>query len=141
MHISADFVTVWEKFLFQLKALQKRMQKDASRFFVAQVGPEIYEKNEMLKNRGMCFFVIHCRQCNALIICSHLVSTSFCVMFQFWYYRFSWHSLNFDCLLKLNRIFLKNHILKISNLLNNASVDNYYSGRSEYLETYWSVWS
>ena len=32
------------------------MQKDISRFFVAQAVPEIYEKNEMLKNRGMCFF-------------------------------------------------------------------------------------
>ena len=36
------------------------MQKDASRFFVAQAGPEIYEKNEMLKNRVNVFFVIHC---------------------------------------------------------------------------------
>ena len=60
MHISADFVTECEKFLFQLKALQKRMQKDGSRFFVAQAFPEIYEKNEMLKKGGMCFFVIDC---------------------------------------------------------------------------------
>ena len=56
LHISTDFVTVCEKFLFQLKALQKRMQKEASRFFVAQAGPEIYEKNEMLKNRVDVFF-------------------------------------------------------------------------------------
>ena len=28
------------------------MQKDVSRFFVAQAAPEIYKKNEMLKNRG-----------------------------------------------------------------------------------------
>ena len=38
------------------KALQKKMQKDVSRFFVAQAVPEIYEKNEMLKNRGEVFF-------------------------------------------------------------------------------------
>ena len=37
------------------------MQKDVSWFFVAQAVPEIYEINEMLKSRGMCFFVIHCR--------------------------------------------------------------------------------
>ena len=36
------------------------MQKDVSRFFASQAVPEIYEKNEMLKNRGMCFFVIDC---------------------------------------------------------------------------------
>ena len=56
MHISADFVTVCEKFLFQLKALQKKDAKEASRFFVAQAGPEIYEKNEMLKTRVDVFF-------------------------------------------------------------------------------------
>ena len=33
-----------------------KMQKDKSRFFVAQAVPEIYEKNEMLKNRGDVFF-------------------------------------------------------------------------------------
>ena len=37
------------------------MQKDKGRFCVDQAVPEIYEKNEMLKSRGMCFFVIHCR--------------------------------------------------------------------------------
>ena len=36
------------------------MQKDVGRFFVAQAVPEIYEKNEMLKNRGDFFFVIDC---------------------------------------------------------------------------------
>ena len=36
------------------------VQKEANRFFVDQVVPEIYEKNEMLKSRGMCFFVIDC---------------------------------------------------------------------------------
>ena len=61
MHISADFDTKCQKFLLQLKALQKRMQEDASDLFVAQAVPEIYEKNELLKNRGMCFFVIDCR--------------------------------------------------------------------------------
>ena len=61
MQISADFVTWFDKFLFQLKALQKRVQKDVNRFFVAQAVPEIYGKNERLKNRGMCFFVIDCR--------------------------------------------------------------------------------
>ena len=64
MHISADFVTGYEKFLFQLKVLQKRMQKNLSRFFVAQAVPEIYVKNEVLKNRGMFFFVIHCMSIN-----------------------------------------------------------------------------
>ena len=60
MHISVDFVTECEKFLFQLKALQKRVQKDVNRFIVPQAVPEIYKKNERLKNRGMCFFVIDC---------------------------------------------------------------------------------
>ena len=36
------------------------MQKDVNRFIVPQVVPEIYRKNERLKNRGMCFFVIEC---------------------------------------------------------------------------------
>ena len=60
MHISADYVTECEKFLFQLKALQKRVQKDVNKFIVPQAVPEIYRKNERLKNRGMCFFVIDC---------------------------------------------------------------------------------
>ena len=58
MHISADFVTECEKFLFQLKALQKRMQKNVSRFCVAQAVPEIYMKKEMLKDRGDVFFLL-----------------------------------------------------------------------------------
>ena len=37
------------------------MQKDVNRFIVPQAVPEIYRKNERLKNRGMCFFVIDCR--------------------------------------------------------------------------------
>ena len=36
------------------------MQKDVNRFIVPQSVPEIYRKNERLKNRGMCFFVIDC---------------------------------------------------------------------------------
>ena len=56
MHISADFFTKCEKFLFQLKALQKRVQHDVNRFIVPQVVPEIYMKNERLKNRGDVFF-------------------------------------------------------------------------------------
>ena len=60
MQISADFVTWFDKFFFQLKALQKRVQKDVNRFIVPQAVPEIYRKNERLKNRGMCFFVIDC---------------------------------------------------------------------------------
>ena len=56
MHLSADFVTWFDKFLFQLKALQKRVQKDENRFIVPQAVPEIYRKNERFKNRGMCFF-------------------------------------------------------------------------------------
>ena len=58
--MSADFVTECEKFLFQLKAIQKRVQKDENRFIVPQAVPEIYRKNERLKKRGMCFFVIDC---------------------------------------------------------------------------------
>ena len=34
------------------------MKKDANRFFVAQAVPEIYEKKEMLKNRGDVFFLL-----------------------------------------------------------------------------------
>ena len=56
LHISANFFTRCEKFLFQLKVLQKRMQKDVNRFFVAQAVLEIYGKNARLKNRGYVFF-------------------------------------------------------------------------------------
>ena len=56
--MSADFVTECEKFLFQLKALQKRVQKDVSRFIVPQAVSEIYRKNERLKNRGDVFFLL-----------------------------------------------------------------------------------
>ena len=62
-----DFVTRFEKYLVQLKALQKRVQKDENKYFVAQSVPEIYGKNERLKNSGMCFFVIDCttrKNCN-----------------------------------------------------------------------------
>ena len=46
--------------MFQLKALQKRVQKDGNIFFVAHAVPEIYRKNERLKTGGMRFFVIDC---------------------------------------------------------------------------------
>ena len=58
--MSADFVTECEKLLFQLKALQKRVQKDVNIFFVAQAVQEIYGKSKRLKNRGDVFFVIDC---------------------------------------------------------------------------------
>ena len=57
LQISADFVTWFDKFLFQLKALQKRMQKDENRFTVPQAVPEIYRKNERLKTGG-CVFLL-----------------------------------------------------------------------------------
>ena len=38
-------MTGFEKLFFHLKALQTRMQIDVNKFFVAQVVPEIYSKN------------------------------------------------------------------------------------------------
>ena len=72
MQISADFVTWFDKFLFQLKALQKRVQKDVNRFIVPQAVPEIYMKNERWKNRGMCVFVIDCISRLEVTLSSHL---------------------------------------------------------------------
>ena len=51
-------MTGFEKFLFQLKTLQKWMQKDVNRFFVAQAVPEINGKKERLKNCGDVFFLL-----------------------------------------------------------------------------------
>ena len=51
LKISADFVTVFAKTNFHLKAFQTRMQIDEKTFFVAQVVPEKYAKNTYFKNR------------------------------------------------------------------------------------------
>ena len=45
LEISADFATRFEKNLLHLKALQARMQIAVNTFFVAEVVPEIYPKN------------------------------------------------------------------------------------------------
>ena len=58
------FFTRFVKFLFQLKALQKRVQKDVNRFIVPQAVPDIYRKNERLKNRGDVFFCYRLYGCN-----------------------------------------------------------------------------
>ena len=55
MHISADFFIGCEKFLFQLKALQKRMQKDKGRFFLAQA---LREKRNVEKLGGCVFLLL-----------------------------------------------------------------------------------
>ena len=57
MHISADYVNECEKFLFQMKALQKRVQKDVNRFIVPQVVPEIYAKTKVSKT-ARCVFLL-----------------------------------------------------------------------------------
>ena len=54
---SGDFVITFEKFIFQLKALQKLMQMMAYRFFVGQSFQEIYAKND----RFIHFFASFCR--------------------------------------------------------------------------------
>ena len=58
MQTSADFVTKLEKFLLQLKALQKRLQKDVKRFFVAQAVSEIYGKKRKVEKQGVCVFLL-----------------------------------------------------------------------------------
>ena len=60
LQISADFVTGFENFFFHLKALQTRMQIDEIFFFVAQVVPEIYMKNDRLINSQIHVFASHC---------------------------------------------------------------------------------
>ena len=57
LHISTDFVTECEKFLFQLKALQKRVQKDENRFIVHLLygSGDKHEKRKVEK-QGDVFF-------------------------------------------------------------------------------------
>ena len=54
--MSAEFVTECEKLLLQLKALQKREQKDVNRFIVPQAIPEIYMKKCKVEKQGDVFF-------------------------------------------------------------------------------------
>ena len=48
LQISADFLTRFVKFFFHLKDLQKRMQIDVEKFFVAQVIPRYTRKLQQL---------------------------------------------------------------------------------------------
>ena len=53
-NISWFFHQIWKI----LVATGSWVQKDLNRFFVAQAVPEIYGKNERLKNRGDVFFLL-----------------------------------------------------------------------------------
>ena len=65
--------------MFQLKALQKRMQKNISRFFEAQAVPEIYEKN-----RGMWVFLFTVYvMLNAVYICFYGLKCILTFLFLF----------------------------------------------------------
>ena len=57
LQISADFVAGFEKFVFHLKARQKRVLIDENNFFCSLIGSGEYAKNTSFKNSQMCFLL------------------------------------------------------------------------------------